>query len=321
MESEESARRWRALFGMDTLLWGSYLSTSPLRIWLNLENRQPQEETETANDDGRDIVEWDPMRSKDFDFAMLEINQDDPIECYIVIIVCFLRTLQLRPRPSKFLFWTSRDSLGWKQSSGEAVFLKLVRPIISSLEQLPPRGLDNTPTQMLVAYVSNWVTRLLSWSPKNNEAWLAREILLHCTRLAPSESEHQYRLGALLCFLGNETEARKAFDKGQELDRGRDFYDPDRISSFASTSLYLAYNSTFDIRGRTAAAVASVARAIVLGGPAAASKIAEEFVETKYWKEQLLFAECGIEKNMTATERILGSMLNLNWPRPKPSPH
>jgi len=174
---------------------------------------------------------------------------------------------------------------------------------------------------MLVAYVSNWVTRLLSWSPKNNEAWLAREMLLHCTRLAPSESEHQYRLGALLCFLGNETEARKAFDKGQELDRGRDFYDPDRISSFASTSLYLAYNSTFDIRGRTAAAVASVARAIVLGGPAAASKIAEEFVETKYWKEQLLFAECGIEKNMTATERILGSMLTLNWPRPKPSPH
>jgi len=29
VESEESARRWRALFGMDTLLWGSYLSTSP----------------------------------------------------------------------------------------------------------------------------------------------------------------------------------------------------------------------------------------------------------------------------------------------------
>jgi hypothetical protein len=135
------------------------------------------------------------MRPKDVDFAMLEINQDDPIECYIVILVCFLRTLQLRPRPWKFLLWTSRDSLAWKKSSGEAVFLRLVRPIISSLERLPPHGLDNTPTQMLVAYVSTWVARLFLWSPENNEAWVAREMLMHCIRLAPSRGRHRRHVG------------------------------------------------------------------------------------------------------------------------------
>jgi hypothetical protein len=319
VESEETARWWRALLGLDTLLWGSYLSTSPPRIWLNLESKlQLKDEPNKAEDDERAEVDWDPMRPEDLDFAMLEINQDDPIECYLVILVCFLRTLQLRPKPQKFLFWEARDALAWKHSSGEMIFLRLVRPIISRLDGLPPRGLDNTPTQMLVAYLSNWAAHLLSWSPKDNEVWLAREMLWHCARLAPTEPLHHYRLGALLCFLGEEVEARKAFAKAQELDRNGDFYDPDRISSSAGVYLYLAYNHLSDIRGRTASAVASVARGLALGGKEAAGKIAEQFIETKYWKEQKVFAECGEEPNLSATERILSSMLNLDWPVPVP---
>jgi hypothetical protein len=39
IESEDDARRWRKRLGLDTLLWGSYLSADPPRIWLNLEHR------------------------------------------------------------------------------------------------------------------------------------------------------------------------------------------------------------------------------------------------------------------------------------------
>jgi hypothetical protein len=40
IESDDAARRWRAWLGLDTLMWGSYLSSNPPRIWLNLESKR-----------------------------------------------------------------------------------------------------------------------------------------------------------------------------------------------------------------------------------------------------------------------------------------
>jgi hypothetical protein len=100
IESEEDARRWRIRLGLDTLMWGSYLSTNPPRIWLNFENKPQVENTTNDEFDRTESLDWDPVRTKEVDFAMMEVDQDDQIECYLVVLTCLLRTLQHRPHLS-----------------------------------------------------------------------------------------------------------------------------------------------------------------------------------------------------------------------------
>jgi hypothetical protein len=317
IESDDSARRWRARLGLDTLMWGSYLSSNPPRIWLNLENKQIED---TRNNDTGDAERLDlhPVRSGEVDFAMMEVDQDDPIECYLVVLVCLLRTLQRRPEPRKFLFWESLDTLAWKKYSGERIFLRLVRPLLAKLETLPKTtGLDGSPAHLLVAYVSNWAAGQISWwQPGEQELWLLRDMLRHCIRLDDASPEHCYRLGAVLCLLDDEAGAQDAFTQAQKRDGRSEYYSPDMVAISAGSYLELAYDRSSISAGDAAAAVAYVLRAVTLGGAGATKHISGRFEKTDYWKWQTRLATYGVEPDWTTTDRILCSTLGLDLPVP-----
>jgi hypothetical protein len=64
-----------------------------------------------------------------------------------------------------------------------------------------------------------------------------------------------------------------------------------------------------------AAAVAFVMRALKLGGDDATERVKEEFVQTKYWQLQRIYAELGHATWSTA-DRVLCSALKLEFPAP-----
>ena len=318
IESEDAARRWRAWLGLDTLLWGSYASTSPTRIWLNVENKRQRNDAEKGSFDREERIDWAPLRTEKVDFAMMEVDQDDQIECYLVVLLCFLRILQRRPEPSGLVAW-KQDVLRWKKLSGERTFLRLVRPLLPKLKQLPETNrLDCSPAHLLVTYISNWATHEIRWFQRSAELRPVSDMLRHCARLEPTCAEHEYRLGAALCLLNNEHGARAAFAKAQALDRHVEFHSPEEITSFASIYLEMAYRGVTASPGESAAAVAFVARAMKLGGPDAAASITENLVKTEFWQHQVSLAEIGIEPSWSTTDLVLCSLLGLDRSSPTP---
>jgi hypothetical protein len=102
IESEEPARFWRGWLGLDTLIWGSYVSAKLPRVWLNLENRQPSQPKSPrialTEDRSIDTVRWHPVKGRSLDDSMLEVDQDDPKVCYLVVPMSLLRTIRERPQ-------------------------------------------------------------------------------------------------------------------------------------------------------------------------------------------------------------------------------
>lgn len=98
--------------------------------------------------------------------------------------------------------WEALDLIPSQRYSGEGIFLRLAKLILQKPDPLSAaEGLDGTPAQLLVAYISDWAAQKIKfWSPcyKRSELGGLRELLSQCARLVPNQAVHQYRLGALL---------------------------------------------------------------------------------------------------------------------------
>jgi hypothetical protein len=251
---------------------------------------------------------------------MMEVNQEDQLECYFVVLACFLRTLQRRSRQRKLLlFVRAQDALAWKKYSGEKIFLRLVTPLLPKLESLPKaHGLDGTPAHLLVAYISNWVAGQITWwqNVGSENLRLLHDLLKHCIRLDKDCPEHRYRLGAVFCLMNEEQAARDIFAEAQECDGRLEFYNPERIEIMAAVHIELAYDNVSVSDGGAAAAVAFVMRAIKLGEKKACVRITERFTQTKYWDWQKTLGDYGVEPKWTTTDRVLCAALGLTLPEP-----
>lgn len=247
----------------------------------------------------------------------MEVDQDDQLQCYFVVLACLLRTLQQRPKRRKFLFFKAQDALVWKKLSGERIFLRLVRPLLPSLEKLPTMsGIDGTPAHLVVAYVSNWVAGQIEWwQPFGSENLsLFHDLLRHCIRLDGNCPEHRYRLGAVLCLLNEEQAANETFAEAQKRDSLSEFYSPREVGTYAAVVLGLAYDHDSVSVGHAAAAVAFVMRALELGEHGVADRITKEFIQTKYWHRQMRRAKYGYDPTWTTTDQVLCAALNLALP-------
>jgi hypothetical protein len=93
IESDDQARSAVHRYKLDTLLWGSYISPEPPRIWLNIQNRTK------AHEEKRDFEKPDdmhPLSTRPVIDVMMVVDQNDAVDAYIVILLSYLRTLESR---------------------------------------------------------------------------------------------------------------------------------------------------------------------------------------------------------------------------------
>jgi hypothetical protein len=267
IESDDHARIVVRRYGIDTLLWGSYLSAAPPRIWLNIQSRpNPGEKQSEAS--ARDPKH--PLLPRRVGDAMMIVDQNDTVEAYIVITLSYLRTLAWRAAgwnsPQKSWFWRVYDRLSLSFDDRKQVFLRLIIRLLSGIpEPLPDASLDKTPRELLVEHASSWVVEQMrersSLDQVDDEVLCG--VLRHCIRLKPSIADHHYRLGVMLCLMDNEEAALAAMTRGQVLDIQSEQFDRQWISSMAESFLTLTYGRDKAEKAKT---VAYVARGLALGG-------------------------------------------------------
>ena len=280
IEAEDHARKVVRRYGLDTLLWGSYLNAEPPRIWLNLQNRHEQR-ADKRDPDQRDTLH--PLQTRPVDDSMMIVDQNDAIDAYIVILLSYLRTLERRTqarqsRPSRF--WTAGDRLSWSARDRKLVFLRLITRIIASIPgPLPTSTLDKTPRDILVEHTSDWVVQG-GWGSDSidNERLLA--VMRHCIRLRPDVADHHYRLGALLCLKDDEAGALAAFERGQTLDAESDQHDRQWISAMAT--VYVGHQTEAE-KPDKAKTVSYVARALVLGEADTRERLLAKLRDDELW--------------------------------------
>ncbi len=311
IDSNDRAQAVVRRYGVDTLLWGSYVTAEPPRIWLNIQTR-PDPHPEKRDSDRRDAM--DPLVTRPIVDVMMIVDQDDTIDAYIVILVSYLRTLEWRKqvrwgKPQKLRFWQSEDVLSWSASDRKTVFVSLIVPLLASLPgPLVSTALDKTPREVLIEYASDWAVEQMreSWSSDRVDNWRLRGILENCIRLRPDVPDHHYRLGALLCLMDDEPAAFASFAEGQALDTRFASADREWISIMAGVYLRLMDQRDSTEKAKT---VAYVARALGFGGIRARERLLATLKDAKELELWRRIREQHPEQKDTA-DRLLDRLLH-----------
>ena len=233
--------RW--LFDFDALLWGSYVSSEPPRIWLNIERRLAPISADST--DSERCAEIEAFRAGQVgdDLAMVTIDQRDPLDAYIVLLVTLIEALRSRELKKRFrLYPKVFDSLALSaRSERQAISRHLVRDVLLRLPPMertvpalvtvaqidarpePPVETEMTPSakSVLVAYVSQWLDEQLGSAINEWKGDLEplRDVARKCQKLLPDDAGPHYRLAVLNCLLDEkEDDARSELEKGLEKD-------------------------------------------------------------------------------------------------------
>jgi len=104
----QRADRLRRVLGLDALLYGSYQSVEPPRIWMNL--ARPIPPPKWISGKGTALAVADPIEvDPSIRFSMALIDQRDPFDAYIVLSLALAETLR-----SRQLRWLIDDSFRGK---------------------------------------------------------------------------------------------------------------------------------------------------------------------------------------------------------------
>ena len=336
--------RW--LFDFDALLWGSYVSSEPPRIWLNIERRlAPISADSTDSERWADIEAFRAGQVGD-DLAMVTIDQRDPLDAYIVLLVTLIEALRSRELKKRFrLYPKVFDSLAVSaRSERQAIGRHLVRDVLLRLPPMertvpalvtvaqvdarpePPVETEMTPSakSVLVAYVSQWLDGQLGSAINEWEGdlELLRDVARKCQKLLPDDAGPHYRLAVLNCLLDEkEDDARSELEKGLEKDLPLTWAaEQPLLFSYAVMKMNtLLDNSSRWDKVEIAKAAIYTARAIK------ARKVHEDLIklieaykESHLYKFRYKYPSGGVHEYSTS-ERLLYGLLGLEIPSGPPS--
>ena len=331
--------RW--LFDFDALLWGSYVSSEPPRIWLNIERRLAPISADSTDSERRAEIEAFRAGQVGDDLAMVTIDQRDPLDAYIVLLVTLIEALRSRELKRFRLYPKVFDSLALSaRSERQAISRHLVRDVLLRLPPMertvpalvtvaqidarpePPVETEMTPSakSVLVAYVSQWLDEQLGSAINEWKGDLEplRDVARKCQKLLPDDAGPHYRLAVLNCLLDEkEDDARSELEKGLEKDLP--------LTWAAEQPLLFGYavmkmNNLLDNSSRwdkveIAKAAIYTARAIK------ARKVHEDLIkaykESNLYKWQTLDRRGG--RKYSTSERLLYGVLGLEIPSGPPS--
>lgn len=293
-----SAEMIRHALLLDALLWGSYVSTSPPRICLNIQ-RNPDEKRKNSigehklEAERREKYSLDPFLPIAVPDSAVIVNQQDPEDVFIAFGLCLLQVLGARKPWIANVWYLDRVVLS--RSERDQIIMQLIREALLRADSIG-EGMGVIPTArgLLVTMASDWVANQLEWS-SNTTLPLERfhEILEKCVALESGRPQHYYRLGAVKCMLNEDKGARRCFARGQKLDK--ESVGHDRF--WADAAAVIAIQTGLD-RGnnhKLAVVAAQVARSLALGTDDLAKRVREHIMGSIFHQEIYLDASASSE--------------------------
>jgi hypothetical protein len=312
-------RRW---MGLDTILWGSYLSIDPPLIWLNIEQEQSKGNSQKSSTENKlDSNKFHPFprmaRLKDY---IIVVNQDDLLDIYIVLLITLIHTLNIRQDKRRRGIFFSLDKFGYSMGTENQIMLHLIRDALFSIERKieNPASKDFYPParKVLVDIAGQWIGHQMEFGGGFGDHFSSRalkEVAVKCIELEPDNANHYYRLAAIECVIGDEEAANKAIGLAQEYDQAKSWVDPIELVSEIDVEFGLLDGILGDTSYKLAKIAALSAQAITTGEYAKAS-LKEAFVKTVYWQ----FIETEITETINKSEilslKILCNLLSLRIP-------
>jgi hypothetical protein len=246
-----NARWLRFSLGADALIWGHYhVKDDEDTIWARFEiadSGRPKEEWQNKRDEDQSYRSAFFRRDVDIAAQPLTLRADDHFGALIALCACLLRVLQhrkerwdrgWRKRASNWKIGYALLRLGDKLAVERSSYAShIARFLIAELvtcrkSSSAECGILASADLQLVEIISSWVGALfadyslglssgvsddvdIEAKPFLNEI---RRILEFCIELAPQQAEHYYRLGLILCLLGEVDEAVLRLRRAGELD-------------------------------------------------------------------------------------------------------
>jgi hypothetical protein len=285
------ASRLRRAVGADALLWGTYFSDDPNRIWLNIEHwRKPPERYETD----REVTVPDLFPYfMDFQSSIV-INQTNLRDSYVAVIMAVIHVLKTRSESRRRTSWLQLPAIVSKAvetfrylddlSFGGLEIDKVVELVVlDAFVSMPMTSTEAgdsmypSAEMILVNLASEWVGREIGQNDSYRPAEAVdrlQPVLEKCILLNPSKAENYYRLGALECMRGRAEEALNAFSRAKPFDQTNAMF-----WSYAEARAKMAL-SDWDRNYKDMALVryaAECARAINLGDDKSRTRLSEEF--------------------------------------------
>ncbi len=222
-------------FGLDVLLWGSYLDESSEMIWMNIYSRLDRD----AQKEERDKMGFQFQYSifpntVEVDTPALVFPQKAHRQAYVVLLVAMLQALKGRAVLHKRQ-WASFKYLDQLYLSSDDLIDKLVLDLVTdALRVLPNEPLTSeifpSANAQLVEIAGKWVGHQFAdrFGDRDDSLWdtlgqqkVAEQLYTiaeKCSLVLPERSEHFYRLGAIACMLQDTEKAIAHFKRAGELD-------------------------------------------------------------------------------------------------------
>lgn len=285
-------RRW---FGLDVLLWGSFLGSKSDQIWLNIlqiaheeQATEKEEEQFTTSSDTEAIFPW----RLTLNVPAVTLSITDPSDAYIVVAVALMVVLDNRKKRRAPL--ASLDKLSLTSARINDILERLAVDTILGFpnliieDEVPPSA-----KALMLNVVGNWIgSHLMYWSddkklPSLFDQFAKRmlTIAMKCADLRPMKPEGVYRVAALQCLL-NDDEAFTNLKAAGELDASQNQIDPYSVSGWAdfTFSQLKVYSGSLENQLLLARFVCYATRVLYIGDKGLRDNI-DHLLEQAVWLE------------------------------------
>lgn len=292
-----AARRVRKWLGLDALLWGSYLSTDPPMIWLNVDQAltPTEKEKQEKADDAEVWRDGNPFSdSLDPDAAAFIVDQRDSQDAYIVLLIVLIQALKRRQSGRWRLAPKWVDALYYSHADVKRIINHLIRDALFDLDApLSPSPAPHatlTAKEMLVGIAGKWISTTVETAPFRREDRIGDQLLWEvakkCVELLPDDPGVNYRLALVSSLLGRDEEAEAALATALKRDTSARWSGQIRLAVQAQMAMGMIRLAGVDERVEIAKAAIYTARAITFADDEESEKkqLREELMKSQYYE-------------------------------------
>ena len=224
------------LLGLDGLLWGSYAGADGQTVWLNMYRRARRIQPTRKEDEYGSLYQARLFPARlDVDVPSVTLGQQDHRDGYIALLAAVIQIMQDRKVRRQDSWLNEFDRLYWASSKAiDKILRHLVFEAFRLFPEVPAAAEagDAIPTAraQLIDIIGSWVGHQLSgkiyrsgddlWATTGFKRFAQQldSVIEKCTKLAPNDPAHQYRLGSIACLLGDKHRALRAFREAGKLE-------------------------------------------------------------------------------------------------------
>lgn len=214
------AQKIKNWLNFDVLFWGSYITGSNKKIWINtsanLPNSDNEEYSKTEKWEERAIPKLF-LRDYKVEPFVLAIDHDKPWQTYAILALALIMTIQSRKQRYEKDLIDKLSNDGSKKI--DLIISKLIRDIFEKMSTSKEKSNYPSIEELMIDVAGNWIgykigdilvrDETVDFVSKNRLVFY--KILQDCINRKPTITENYYRAGMLACFAEREEDALKLF--------------------------------------------------------------------------------------------------------------